>query len=332
MLWSIHGLVKYAQNSNFLIKMPVYEYYSLVKSKNVNWLWYPYIPFGKLTIIQGDPGCGKSTFILDIISRLTNGKNMPDGCKCEEPVNAIYQCFEDDVSDTIKPRLEAAGANCNKIAYIKDNGDFLSLNDKRIENTIRSINARLLVLDPIQSFLQESDMVTIGKIRNILKHLANIANKYSCAIVLIGHLNKSNNTKSIYRGLGSIDITAIARSVLMVERDEENPIIRYVYPIKSSLSVEGDSIEFQIDNKKITWLGRKCTHKKEVSCKEILIDILSNGSIPSSVIMELIKNKGYSERTINTEKKKLGIKSFRKGGKWFWQLPHELISLEVQND
>ena len=311
----------------------IYEYYSSVTSKKIDWLWYPYIPFGKLTIIQGDPGCGKSTFILDIISRLSNGKNMPDGFKVHKSVNVIYQCFEDDVSDTIKPRLESAGANCSKVAYIKDNNGFLSLDDKRIEESIKSINAGLLVLDPIQSFLQEYDIMTMGKIRNTLGNLVRIANSHNCAIVLIGHLNKSNNTKNIYRGLGSIDITAIARSVLMIERDENDPYIRFVYPIKSSLAVEGNCIEFQITNKQnIRWNSNKDFKASKSSCRSILIEVLSEGIMPSSDVIEFVKNKGFSERTIYTEKKKLNIKSVKFNNKWFWQLSNEHLPLEVTND
>lgn len=310
----------------------IFEYYSLVKTKKINWLWYPYIPFGKLTIVQGDPGDGKSTFVLDIIARLTNGTEMPDGYKINSTYNVVYQCFEDDVSDTIKPRLESAGANCSKVAYIRDNNNSLNLDDKRIETTVKQTNAKLLVLDPIQSFLQDSDLNSASRIRSILGNLVRIAKEYDCAIILIGHLNKSNSTKNIYRGLGSIDITAIARSVLMVERDEENSQLRYVYPIKSSLAIEGDSVCFQIIDKKVKWVGRRSPYKEKITCKEFLIDFLSDGAMHSSIIMELVKNKGFSERTINTEKKKLGIISFRKNGKWFWQLPDELISLEVQND
>ena len=92
------------------------EYYSNVTPKPVDWLWYPYIPFGKLTVIQGDPGEGKSTFVLNLVSLLTNGRPMPDGYKTPKPRVAIYQCAEDGMADTIKPRLEQAGADCEKVA------------------------------------------------------------------------------------------------------------------------------------------------------------------------------------------------------------------------
>ena len=93
------------------------EYYSNVTAKPVDWLWYPYIPYGKLTVIQGDPGEGKSTFVLNLVSLLTNGQKMPDGYRLPGPGVAIYQCAEDGMADTIKPRLMKAGANCDRVAY-----------------------------------------------------------------------------------------------------------------------------------------------------------------------------------------------------------------------
>ena len=194
----------------------IFNYYSKVKSKKVEWLWSPYIPSGKLTIIQGDPEEGKSTFILDIIARMTNGSCMPNSSKLNTKYSVVHQCFKDDISDTIKPRLEATGTDYSKVSYIIDENQLLSIDDDRIEQTIKATNSRLLVLDPLQSFLQE-DMDNVGKIRSSLKNLIRITKKYNCAVVLIGHLNKNNTLKNIYRALGSIDITSTARSVLLVE-------------------------------------------------------------------------------------------------------------------
>ena len=200
----------------------VFEYYDSVEEQKVDWLWYPYIPYGKLTLLQGDPGEGKSTLMIHIAALLTQGKKMPDGYPVRFPERVIYQCSEDDVADTIKPRLKAAGAGCSKIAYIIDRNSGLTLNDERVVDALQQTHARLLVLDPFQSFLiQDGDLDCIGRMRTILGNLAVIAADYKCAIVLIGHMNKSIGGKSLYRGLGSIVITAIARSVLMVTRDEE---------------------------------------------------------------------------------------------------------------
>ena len=109
------------------------EYYSNVKSSSVEWIWYPYIPCGKITVLQGDPGEGKSTLILHIAAILTKGATLPDGNKIQNPMTVIYQCSEDSKGDTIKPRLERAGADCRKVAFIKDDDGDLTLDDERIE-------------------------------------------------------------------------------------------------------------------------------------------------------------------------------------------------------
>lgn len=188
-----------------------YEYFSSVKQRKVEWLWYPYIPYGKLTILQGDPGEGKSTFMLNIAALLTRGKNMPDGFPVSEPQRVVYQTAEDNLADTVKPRLTAAGADCEMIAYIVDEEDPLTLEDSRIEKILEQTKARLFILDPLQAYLsQDSDMNSAGRMRNQLKKLADIAAKFKCAVVLIGHMNKASGEKNLYRGLGSIDIAAIA--------------------------------------------------------------------------------------------------------------------------
>lgn len=310
------------------IPSKIFNYYSEVKSKHIDWLWYPYIPYGKLTIIQGDPGEGKSTFVLDIIARVTNGLDMPDGFKIDKKINVIYQCFEDDIFDTIKPRLESAEANCKKVSYIVDEFQKLNLDDSRIEETIKNTHSRLLVLDPLQSFLQD-DINNANKIRNSLGNLVRIAQKYNCAVVLIGHLNKTINSKSIYRGLGSIDITAIARSVLLIERDIKTNH-RFISHIKSSIAPEGKCLKFKInDNHKIKWLkNSKNVNNTSLQCRNLIIEQLKNTPKPSSEILSNLLQCGYSERTINKVKKNLGIKSKRKNNMWHWVLPNNYLTLE----
>ncbi|NLT08833.1 MAG: AAA family ATPase, partial [Ruminococcus sp.] len=236
------------------------------------------IPYGKLTLLEGDPGEGKSTFMLHIAALITQGQDMPDGYKVEKAEYVIYQCNEDDVADTIKPRLQSAGADCSKVAYIIDDNSSLTLNDQRITQVLEKTHARLLILDPFQSFLmQDGDLHSVGRMRTTLGNLAVIASRYRCAVVLIGHMNKSATGKSLYRGLGSIDIAAIARSVLMVTRDEDDPEIRYMIPIKSSLAPEGPEVAFRM-NRTIgfQWLKNKNkNHKKHFKKSDVADNLLS---------------------------------------------------------
>jgi len=193
-----------------------------VRSKKVKWLWYPYIPYGKITLIQGDPGDGKTSFILNLIARMSNGDTLPFS-KAHIHGVAIYQNAEDDIADTIKPRLERQHANCQNICFIDQTSPLLIENNS-IEKAISETGAKLLVLDPLQSFMGEHiDMNRANSVRPLMQHLKKIAATTGCAIVLVGHLNKNISNKASYRGLGSIDIIAAARSVLLIGKDEENP-------------------------------------------------------------------------------------------------------------
>ena len=310
-----------------------YEYFSTVTQRKVEWLWYPYIPYGKLTILQGDPGERKSTFMLNIAALLTRGKEMPDGFHVAEPQRVIYQTAEDNLADTVKPRLVTAGADCSRIAYIVDEANPLTLEDNRIEKVIQHTNARLFILDPLQAYLsQDSDMFSAGRMRQQLKHLADIAAKYKCAIVVIGHMNKASGEKNLYRGFGSIDIAAMARSVLMISRDKNDSSIRYMFSVKSSLAPEGSTIAFSFNQKTgLRWIGQcqvdrtqiedcDTAESKKALARRIVLEMLCNQDIYSRDILDKLKLMGISERTINTAKKELGVTSYRKDGAWFWHL------------
>lgn len=312
-----------------------FEYFSSIKQKEVEWLWYPYIPYGKLTLLQGDPGEGKSTFILNVAALLTRGAPMPDGFRVPQPQTVIYQCAEDNVADTVKPRLIAADADCEKVAYIVDDSGRLTLEDDRIEEAIIRTEARMFILDPLQAFLsQDGDMQSAGRMRGILGKLSLIAAKYNCAIVLIGHMNKGNGGNSIYRSLGSVDIAAIARSVLMIKRDDTDSRVRYMTPIKSSLSPEGKAIAFSLGGVDgFKWIGRcdidasdikECRARKNgkrADVAECIIEMLSDQDMLSSDILAEMAQLGVSRRTVFNVKKEVGVQAYRKENAWYWRLP-----------
>lgn len=194
---------------------------SEVQSQEIEWLWYPFIPYGKLTIIQGDPGDGKTTMVLNLAAKLSKGEALDENMKVTEPVNVIYQTAEDGLADTVKPRLELAGADCERIIVIDESDKSLSMVDERLEQAIVRTGARLLILDPIQAYLGGGmDMNRANEARDMTKKLGALAEKTKCAIILIGHMNKASGNKAAYRGMGSIDFFAVARSVLLVGRVE----------------------------------------------------------------------------------------------------------------
>jgi len=314
------------------------EYYAAVQSREIDWLWYPYIPCGKITLLQGDPGDGKSTFMLHLAAAVSTGGVLPDGTELEQADTVIYQCSEDNVADTIKPRLQRAGADCDKVAYIVEESRSLTFDDQRIEDALIRTKARLVIFDPIQAYIPpESDMVSAAKMRQMTKRLSELAERYGCAIVLIGHMNKTGGGKNLYRGLGSIDLAAAARSVLMIQRDRDNPDIRYLFPVKSSLAYEGNAIRFifdkdigfhvlgtcTIDDDGFLGAAADETQNKSQKAERILRLILSGGSQPSGKILKEMKTVGISERTVRTVMKKLGIRAYRKANVWYWEYPSE---------
>jgi predicted ATP-dependent serine protease len=182
-----------------------------VRAEEVKWIWYPYIPRGKVTIIQGDPGEGKTTFMLEVISLLTRGEALPECDSALPPMNIIYQTAEDGLADTIRPRLDKSGADCSKVLVIDEAEKELTLCDERLEAAVRKTGAGLIVLDPLQAYLGcEVDMHRANEVRPIFKQLCQMAERTSCAVILIGHMNKAQGLKASCRGLGSIDFRAAA--------------------------------------------------------------------------------------------------------------------------
>ena len=126
---------------------------SEIEPKEVDWLWYPYIPYGKITIVQGDPGEGKSTFVLNLAAMLTTGTPLPYSHNRHEPMNVIYQNTEDDAEDTVVPRFISAGGDLNRIFFIDERSQALSFSDDRIGETIRRTGAKLIIFDPLASYI-----------------------------------------------------------------------------------------------------------------------------------------------------------------------------------
>lgn len=162
-------------------------------------------------------------------------------------MNVIYQTAEDGLADTIKPRLESAGADCTRVLLIDEGKRELTLCDARLEEAIRRTGAKLIVLDPLQAYLgSDVDMHRANEVRPVLKRLSLMAERTQCAVILIGHMNKAQGLKSGYRGLGSIDFRASARSVLIVGRLKSGDTLRIVAQDKNSLAPEGAAIAFEL--------------------------------------------------------------------------------------
>ncbi len=311
--------------------------YSDITPREVKWIWYPYIPAGKITILQGDPGDGKSTMMMHLIAEISKGGNLPDGREIGRPHRVIYQCSEDGVRDTIRPRLERCGADLSNIAFIDEEVHTgLTLDDERIREAIVQFRPWLVVMDPIQSYVENvSDLIMATNARRLMKRISLWASAYGCAIILVGHLNKNERSKGLYRGLGSIDVAAAARSILHIERIGDERIVRQ---IKNNLAPAGKDFGFLITRDTgFQWIEtgindepdddelmdglRDISHNKHELTAMLLMDLLDEGEASASDVKDLIAQYCISDKTLQEVKSFLGIKSIRRNGKWYWQAP-----------
>ena len=287
----------------------------------VEWLWKPYLPFGKLSVLQGNPGEGKTYFAMHLAAACTNGKLLPNMDRME-PFNVIYQTAEDGLGDTVKPRLIEAGADLDRVLVIDDSEVQLTLSDERIEKAIIENNARLVIIDPIQAYLgADVDMNRANEVRPIFMRLGQVAQRTGCAILLIGHLNKAAGMQSLQRGLGSIDIAAAVRSVMFIGKLKHDPTMRILTHEKSSLAPPGASLAFSLgDESGFRWVGEYDITADEMlsgiepqretktqQAKDLICTLLAGGKqVLSEDIDKAALERGIPGRTVRDAKRELG--------------------------
>ena len=287
----------------------------------VEWLWKPYLPFGKLSVLQGNPGEGKTYFAMHLAAACTNGKLLPN-MERMEPFNVIYQTAEDGLGDTVKPRLIEAGADLDRVLVIDDSNVQLTLSDERIEKAIIENNARLVIIDPIQAYLgADVDMNRANEVRPIFMRLGQVAQRTGCAILLIGHLNKAAGMQSLQRGLGSIDIAAAVRSVMFIGKLKHDPTMRILTHEKSSLAPPGASLAFSLgDEGGFRWVGEYDITADEMlsgiepqretktqQAKDLICTLLAGGKqVLSEDIDKAALERGIPGRTVRDAKRELG--------------------------
>jgi hypothetical protein len=332
-----------------------------VQSESVSWLSPGRIPFGKLTVLEGDPGLGKSTVLLDLAARLTRGQGFP-GDPALEPAHVILLTAEDGLADTVRPRLEAAGADCNRVhtleGFIRDDGATgeIVLGDPNnpaslvvLEELIRATGAGLVIVDVLTAFLSGArDSYRDHDMRGALRPLASLAERTGCAIVVVRHLRKSGGGKAITAGGGSIAIGGAARSVLLVDKDPEDDERRVVASVKCNLAPPPPSLAFRIEGtetgvSRIVWLGQsehtaeslteaRASEAGEVGqrskveeCADCLLDWLASGAMDRKEVLRLGRDRGFSDSTVERAARKIGVVAHRSGfgkeARSMWSLP-----------
>ncbi|MBI5197057.1 MAG: AAA family ATPase [Nitrospirae bacterium] len=337
-----------------VVEIPGVVRLETVEPESVSWLWPGRIPVGKITLLDGDPGLGKSTVTLDLAARVSTGAPMPDGTPGVAG-GVVILTLEDGLADTVVPRLKAVGADLSRIvalAGVPDHEGKLRLptleNIEAMVRACRMVDAGLVIVDPLMGYLSgRTDSHRDQDIRAALGPLARMAEEIGVAVLVVRHLNKAGGGQSIYRGGGSIGIIGAARSALLVAKDPQDENRRVLAGIKNNLAPMPESMAFHIEGtdggSRIVWEGATShtadqllsipVSQEERSAVEdaqvFLRDLLEGGPVIAKEIQKQARGAGIAEKTLQRAKKTLGVvskkldSSFTEKGGWSWELPQD---------
>lgn len=304
-----------------------------INPTETEWLWYPYIPLGKITLMTADPGTGKTFFCLYLAACISQGRSFfyKDDLK-HLPGHVIYQSTEDGLADTIVPRLLKMHPDLNMIHNIDESYEAISLQDiERLEDAVNEVKPKLIVFDPLQAYLgAKVDMHRANEVRPVLGRISTLAERHNCAVIFVMHHSKMGQTKALYRALGSIDIVGIARSSLIIGNHPDNPKLKVVCHEKSSLAIHGKSFMYEITDNGIIFAGdtdltandvlnaKKSTRNKPSVCKDEVIDCLNDllgvdGYAKFEDIKAMQEYVGCSQKTLYRAKQDLQLDTVSMG-------------------
>ncbi len=322
---------------------------SEVEPERVEWLWWPRIPLGKITVLDGDPGNGKSALSTDLAARLSTGRTFPDGQECEAG-GVVVMNAEDGLADTIRPRLDAAGGDPSRVLSLAtipvgEDGDERHLSIPEdipiMEEAIASIGAKLLVIDPLMAFLSmNASSHKDQDVRRALAPLARMAERTGAAVLLVRHLNKAQGGSALYRGGGSIGIIGAARSGLLVGQHPEDEGLRVLAGQKSNLAPMPDSLAYRvveapngaarIEYRGVTEVNANAVLHTPADPEErsatgeamaFLRTELEDGPMAATAVQERAAKAHISTSTLKRAKTNLGVKSVKESdGSWTWHL------------
>jgi len=317
---------------------------SEIQPEGVQWLWHERLPLGEISVVDGDPATNKSSAILDLVARVSTGRPMPDGSQ-GVPGGALLLLAEDSIAKTVRQRLSAAGADLKRIAIM--NGEVaLPDNLSEIQAAVVGLSAKLLVVDPFMAYLT-IDGNKEQRVRAAMGPLKRLAEETNIAVVLVRHMNKGGGRNPLYRGLGSIGITAAVRSAFLVAKSPDDPHMRVWCHVKSNLGPLTQSLLFEpVSNGngvvRVEWRGQSGYVAEDLlapsrsgggkldEAKSLLLELLRDRAVRLEEIKLAATEKSISFRTVERVKSELEIESLRrgfgKGGVVYWALPHEEAS------
>jgi hypothetical protein len=313
-----------------------------VEAEEVEWLWYPYIAKRKLTILEGDPGLGKSWLTCAIASAVSHGRGLP-GATTFAAGNVLMLSAEDGLGDTLRPRLDAVGANVQRVFALDEPLTFDAIGVLKLEAAIIQYKPSLVIIDPLFAFTGgKVDIHRANECRAISAPLAAIAERNGCAMLAVRHLGKSRGGgHALNAGIGSIDFTAAARSVLLVGRDPDDEQKRALVQTKNNLAPHGEAVGYKLEGNQFFWTGASDLTAGRILAAEsdegerstiaeamsFLRVALSSGGRDSKAIKDEAKEAGISEATLRRAKARLKIQARKIGlpgshyQKWVWELP-----------
>jgi len=344
-------LRKPASGASNCVREPILVRMADVEPEKVEFLWPPYLPKGKLALLEGDPGLGKTYLALALAAAISRGLPLPGtdgglGAGCA-PANVLYLTAEDGLGDTLRPRLDAAGADPERV-FVLDG--MRGVDGKTAAVTLADLDVLelaavkvqpvLVVVDPIQGYLgAATDMHRANEVRPLLTGIARLGERFGFAAVAIRHLRKSSTDRAVHRGLGSIDFAAAARSILLIGEDPENEERRILAHAKSNLAKGGPSLAFEIADGRFRWAGSSELRADDLlaprdeagraprkDAEAFLREVLASGPVAARQVQKQARENGIAERTLSRAKADLRvvverIGSFGSGGAWHWRLP-----------
>lgn len=323
-----------------------------IESVPLTWLWPGKVPSGKLTLFAGDPGLGKSFVTIDMASRVSRGKDWPDGTKNQDAGSVIVLACEDDVSDTIKPRLERANANMNNIYFVdgvtiedREHGFTLDRHISLLQEMIDEIcDVRLVVIDPISAYCGKADTHNNSEVRALLAPLTDLAAESGVAVVAINHLTKGNGN-AVYRSTGSIAFVAAARAAWNFYKNPEDESRRLMVPTKMNLAPNATGLSYLIEDGGVRWSEAAVTQTADeiqalaaetlkssgsaqsaLDCAvQFLQEALAGGAVSSKQLIADAKENSIAEKTLRRAFNSIGGKPRKESGKadglWYWEWP-----------